>query len=77
MAAQGFVYLARDPTLDREVALKIPRPEVVATPELRARFLREARAAASLDHPHLVTVYEAGNVGPVCYIASRFCPGPN
>jgi WD40 repeat protein len=74
---QGYVFLAFDPTLDREVALKIPRPDVVATPELRARFLREARAAARLDHPHLVTVYEAGNVGAVCYIASRFCEGRN
>lgn len=74
---QGSVYLAFDPTLGREVALKIPRPETLATPELRARFVREARAAASFDHRHLVTVYEAGNVGPICYIASRYCAGPN
>jgi WD40 repeat protein/serine/threonine protein kinase len=57
------------------VALKVPRAEAVFTPELRERFLREARAAAVLDHPNVVPVYDAGEVGPVCYIASAYCPG--
>ncbi len=71
----GVVFLADDPLLHRPVALKLPRPDAVADPGLRARFLREARAAAALDHPGIVPVYEAGEVGPVCYIAAAFCPG--
>jgi eukaryotic-like serine/threonine-protein kinase len=73
--AYGIVYLAYDPRLRREVALKVPRPESIVTPELRDRFLREAQAAASLEHPNLVPVYEVGEVGPVCYLASAYCPG--
>jgi WD40 repeat protein len=73
----GIVYLARDPRLGRQVALKIPRPEVLISAEVRRRFLREARAAAGLDHPNLVPVYEAGEEGPLCYIASPYCPGPS
>jgi WD40 repeat protein len=72
----GVVFLAHDPLLNREVALKVPRPEVLVTPELRARFRREARAAAGLDHPHLVPVYEVGETGPVCFLVSAYCPGP-
>ena len=72
----GIVYLARDPTLGREVALKVPRPEVLITPEVRRRFLREARAAGGLDHPNIVAVHEVGEAGPVCYIASAYCMGP-
>jgi eukaryotic-like serine/threonine-protein kinase len=71
----GVVFLAYDPKLEREVALKVPRPEVILYPDLRARFAQEARAAASLDHPNLVPVYEAGEEGEICYIASAFCPG--
>jgi tetratricopeptide (TPR) repeat protein len=71
----GVVFLALDPTLNRQVALKIPRPEVLIAMDLRRRFLREAEAAAALDHLHIVPVYEAGSIGPVCYIASAFCEG--
>jgi WD40 repeat protein len=71
----GIVFLAYDPQLGREVALKVPRAEALFTPELRERFLREARAAAILDHPNLVPVFDAAEVGPVCYIASAYCPG--
>jgi WD40 repeat protein len=73
--AYGVVFLAHDPQLGRAVALKVPRAEALATPELRDRFHREARAAAGLNHPNLVPVYEAGTDGPVCYIASAYCPG--
>ena len=72
----GIVYQAHDPLLDRTVALKVPRPELIASPEVRRRFLREARAAAGLDHPNIVPVLDAGPLGPVCYIASAYCPGP-
>jgi tetratricopeptide (TPR) repeat protein len=73
--AFGMVFLASDPQLGREVALKVPRPEALLTPELRERFVREARAAAGLDHPNLVPVYEAGAEGLICYIASAYWPG--
>jgi hypothetical protein len=71
----GVVFLAYDPQLRREVALKVPRPEALLTPELRARFRQEAQAAAGLEHPNLVPVYEAGEQGPLCFIASAYCPG--
>ncbi len=72
----GVVFLAHDPRLGRWVALKVPRPEALVTPELRRRFLREAQAAGGLDHPNLVAVHEVGEDGPLCYIASSYCEGP-
>jgi eukaryotic-like serine/threonine-protein kinase len=71
----GIVFLAYDPQLRRETALKVPRGEALLTPSLRERFLREARAAAVLNHPNIIAVHEAGEVGPVCYIAAEYCPG--
>ena len=72
----GIVFLAWDPALRRQVALKVPQPEALVTPEARKRFRREAQAAAGLDHPNIVPVYETGHVGTVAYIASAYCPGP-
>ncbi len=74
---QGIVYLARDPFLRRNVALKMPRPEVLVTPEMRRRFLREGHAAAALSHANVLAVFEAGEVGPVCYLAQAYCSGPS
>ncbi|WP_165220393.1 WD40 repeat domain-containing serine/threonine-protein kinase [Aquisphaera insulae] len=71
----GVVFLARDTTLNRKVALKVPRPELLEDPQLRRRFLREAQAAGMLDHPGIVPVHELGEIGPVCFIASAFCRG--
>ena len=71
----GIVYLARDAELGRRVALKTPRWDRWLTPELRQRFLQEGRAAAALEHPNIVPVYEAGEAGPLCYIASAYCEG--
>jgi len=59
----GTVFLAHDPQLGREVALKVPRVPLLVTPELRQRFHHEALAAARLDHPNLVPVFEAGKIG--------------
>ncbi len=73
--AYGVVFLAYDPRLRRQVALKLPRPEVMVTAEMRARFEREARAAAVLDHPNLVPVFDAGEEGSISFIASAYCPG--
>jgi serine/threonine protein kinase len=71
----GVVYLARDPRLGRQVALKVPRLQTLGSRTLHARFLREARAAAALDHPHINPILETGEAGPVCYIASAYCEG--
>lgn len=73
----GVVYLARDTHLGRTVALKVPRLHTLASRSLLERFQREARAAAALDHPHIVPVYEAGDDNGLCYIASAYSPGPN
>ena len=72
----GIVFLARDPDVGRRVALKVPRPEAIVTPELRRRFLREAEAAGSLQHPNLVAMYEVGEDGPLCYLVTAYCNGP-
>ncbi|WP_207622085.1 protein kinase domain-containing protein [Alienimonas californiensis] len=58
----GAVYLARDEQLDRDVALKIPSAAAAADPEQTERFLREARAAATLRHPNLCPIHDAGQV---------------
>ena len=71
----GIVFLAYDPKLQREVALKIPRPEMLMNPDAKRRLIREAQAAAEFDHPNLVPVFETGELGPVCFIATAFCPG--
>jgi serine/threonine protein kinase/WD40 repeat protein len=72
----GIVYLAFDPKLGRQVALKVPRFHALADPQLVERFQREARAAAQLDHPHIVPIYEAGEAEGLCYLASAYCSGP-
>jgi len=73
----GFarVFRAYDPLLNREVALKIPLPQVLVSLESQSRFVREGQAAALLSHPAIVTVFEAGEVGPIKYIASEYCSG--
>ena len=71
----GVVFLAQDSVLRRQVALKVPRPEVLVSREMRLRFLREAEAASRFDHPNIVTVYEVGQEGAICYIASAYCEG--
>ena len=72
----GIVYLAHDDQLHRWVALKIPRPHVLADPRVADRLRREARAAAGLDHPHIVPVLETGLSGPLWYLAMPYCDGP-
>jgi tetratricopeptide (TPR) repeat protein len=58
--AMGVVYHARDPLLDRDVALKVMLPQIAGEPEQKHRFEREARAAAKLVHPNVVTVFDFG-----------------
>ncbi len=71
----GVVFLAFDPELDRELALKVPRVETLISEQTRKRFLKESKTAASLSHPNIATIYEAGTIGPICYIASEHCRG--
>ena len=59
----GDVYEAHDHSLNRRVALKKIRPDLVTSPEVAARFRREALAAAQLDHPNIVPVYDIGEDG--------------
>src|ERR671935_1043607 len=71
----SVVYLAHDPRLKRNVALKLLAPELVQDESFRVRFLRESQLAASLDHPNVVPIYEAGEVDGLLYIAMRYVPG--
>ena len=56
----GVVYLAEDVRLHRKVALKVISPELADHPRFRDRFLRESQQAASIDHPNIIPVYDAG-----------------
>jgi WD40 repeat protein len=73
--AFGDVYLAHDPQLDRDIALKVPQSGTLDSPRRVERFLREARSAARLRHPHIVPVYDAGQDGDTFYIAAAFIEG--
>jgi len=71
----GEVYLATDTKLDRQVALKFLAPALVGTSVDRERFLREARAAAALDHPNICPVYEIGEEDDQLFIVMGFLSG--
>jgi serine/threonine protein kinase len=71
----GVVYMAYDERLGRRVALKLIAPELVADARLRARFLAESKLAASLDHPNVVPVYEAGEADGVLFLAMQLVEG--
>jgi len=71
----AVVYRAHDARLDRRVALKILAPELARDEEFRQRFIRESRAAAAVDHPNIIPIYEAGEADGVLFIAMRFVDG--
>jgi hypothetical protein len=71
----GVVYLAHQQKLDRDVALKLIAPELAEDAGFRARFEREARVTAALDHPHVVPVYEAGEDHGALYLTMRHVDG--
>ena len=73
----GVVFRANDRVLKRLVALKLPRPEVLHSKEMRRRFVAEAQVVAALDHPNIIKVYDAGFEAAVCYIAQELCNGPS
>src|SRR5262249_39766267 len=73
--AFGMVYKARDPELERTVALKVPRTGYFNTQEEEQRFLREARSTAQLNHPSIVQIHEIGHEKHTPYIVSDYVEG--
>jgi serine/threonine protein kinase len=71
----GAVYRAEDVRLGRKVALKLLVPELAENERFRERFLRESQTAASLDHPHIVPIYAAGEADGQLYLAMRYVEG--
>jgi eukaryotic-like serine/threonine-protein kinase len=71
----GLVFLAEDMHLKRPVALKVMKPEMAGKPVARERFVREARAAATLEHEHIVTIYQVGEENDVPFIAMPLLKG--
>src|SRR3954467_12350534 len=70
----GAVYLAREPFLDREVAVKV-LPAELGSGDARERFLREARTAARLSHPHIVPLYTFGQSGDLLFYVMGYVEG--
>src|SRR4030095_5239587 len=71
----GVVYKARDTRLDRFVALKVLPAERVADPERKLRFVQEAKAASSLNHPNIITLYDIGQADGVDFISMEYVSG--
>ena len=71
----GEVYRARDPRLQRDVALKVLPEDAAADPERRRRFEIEARAVAALNHPHILAVHDVGTDGDVSYVVFELVEG--
>src|SRR5712692_4951247 len=71
----GVVYKAYDPRLKRNVALKLIAPELSGDAAFRERFLAETELAASLEHPNVVPIHDAGEVDGQLYIAMRYVEG--
>jgi serine/threonine protein kinase len=74
--SMGAVYCATQLSLSRTVALKVLSPEFGEDPGFRERFRREGQLQAALDHPHIVTVYEAGETEHGLFLAMRLIQGP-
>ena len=71
----GTVYRARDTVLGRIVALKVLPPVMMVNKSLRARFVREAKAASALNHPNIITVYDIGQAGGIDFITMEYVRG--
>jgi eukaryotic-like serine/threonine-protein kinase len=71
----GTVYKATDSRLDRFVAIKLLRADLADQPELRERFLREARTIASLNHPHICTLHDIGRQGNSDFLVMEYLEG--
>src|SRR5271163_3097214 len=75
IGGMAVVFRAVDEWLGRLVALKVMSAELAADETFRQRFIRESRAAAAVDDPHLVPVYEAGQADGILFIAMRYVVG--
>jgi len=75
VGGMGEVYLAQDEQLGRKVALKMLAPRLIGDEQSRARFLREARLASSLDHPNICTIHEIGESANQCFISMQYVEG--
>lgn len=73
--AMAEVYRAHDPEIDRQVAIKVLKPDFARDREIGARFLREARAAGALSHANIATIYDVGETDGVAYIAMELVDG--
>jgi tetratricopeptide (TPR) repeat protein len=73
--AMGEVYKAHDPLLNRYVAIKTIASSLGTDPQYRQRFQREARAAAQLNHPHIITVFDLGEAEGITYMAMELLEG--
>lgn len=73
--AMANVYKAYDPSINRELAIKVLKREYCQNPQFAARFLREARAAGALSHPNIVTIYDVGEIQGFPYIAMELLDG--
>src|SRR5439155_16956093 len=71
----GVVYRAYDPRLKRNVALKLIAPELSDDERFRERFLAETELAASIEHPNVVPIHDAGEVGHQLYLVMRYVEG--
>src|SRR6202050_2069665 len=71
----GEVYRARDPRLDRDVALKILSESAAGNADRRARFEREARAVAALNHPNIVAIYDVGSEDSAFFLVIELAEG--
>jgi serine/threonine protein kinase len=71
----GVVWKALDTTLNRHVALKLLPSELTGDPERQRRFLREARTAAAVTHPNIVTIYEVGEADGVTFLSMELVEG--
>jgi serine/threonine protein kinase len=72
----GIVYSARQIALERLVALKILAPQLSADESFRQRFRREGQVQAAIDHPHIIPIYEAGEIDGALFITMRLVRGP-
>lgn len=73
--AMAIIYRGYDPKIERTLAIKTLRPEFSAHAEYRARFLTEAKAAGTLNHPHIVTIFDVGEVDGIPFIAMELLTG--
>jgi len=77
VGGMGIVYLGYDSSIERKVAIKMLPAAAALDPQIRARFLAEARAAGSLSHPNTVSIYEVGEDAGISYLVMEYVDGGN